>query len=382
MSSSPGIETLLNLTNIRASDALSSHREETIEVRLLDNKEAYANINLDVEGDINLDFSIYDMIRTGGKMSVANADDINWLNKRVQIIYRMSHPSPYGALSWERSMGVFIPSSPGGSRGAAGRPREIELYDKLLILSQDLVEVSYEVLAGTNVTKEVTDIILSTGETNISIAPSDDTVKAAMVFEAGTSKLQIINKLLDSINYFSLWCDGYGQFRAEKYEAPQKRPLSPYALREGENSVYLEDFTDSEDNFNIPNRIIVVARSDADEEPFTAFAENRDDASPYSYQNRGRWITMLETDVEAANMQRLNEIAQRKLNNVSSVARTFEVSHALLPFDLNEIVRFVNDSNGIDVDCTVQKISFDLTLPGAMMKTTIREVVRTSDAAE
>ena len=357
-------------------DLLSTHRSEWITVQLLDHDERYVGA-VDIEGGIDLDFSVYDTIRTGGKISVAHPHDIPWHQRRVQITYHTTFPSEPSAEGgqWSRNLGIFIPSSPRGKRGATNAPREVELYDKLLILSQDLCETSFEVLKGAIVTDVIRNLILSAGETHIAVAPSPDTLKANMVFEIGTSKLQIINRLLDAINYFSLWCDGDGRYRADAYVAPRQRVPSPYPLFDGQDSVYVEEFSDSEDDFEIPNRVVTVARTEADAEPFTSFAENRDPNSPYSYQNRRRWITVLETDIEATTQKRLDEITVRRLNELSSNSRTFEVSHPIMPYELNEVLAFTNTANNVSSMCTVQKMSFDLTLPGAMCTTTLREVV-------
>lgn len=364
-------------------EPLYSHRVEEVRIELLDSDEQRLQ---DVDAEkVKLDFSVYDTIRTGGSMSVSGTNGIQWLNKRVRITYRATFPMLPGVPEYVRPLGVFIPSSPHGPRGAKDKTRDIELYDKLLILQQDTVGVTYEIPAGSVVVDKIIELIESTGEPreSISIAEAHDpetdapeTLSAAMTFEAGTTKLQIVNRLLETINYFSLWCDGNGVYRGDKYVRPSSRPVSSFGLIEGRDSVYLEDFSDDEDDFAVPNRVILISRVEGDAVPFTSTAENTDPAHPFSWQNRGeRWVTYIETDVEATSQLTLDEQARKRLIDLSAQTRTYEVSHALLPYELNEVVVFHNPTNDIiRAHCTVQKMTFDLTLPGAMMMSTIREV--------
>ena len=373
---------LIGLTEVPVpQDPLYTHRFEDVEYTLL---EAVLNTGtglweehvlgtMDGRAGLpgvetcSLHFSIHDIIRSGGSLTVADTDDISWHNKRIKVTYvRDGERTPYG---------VFIPSSPRGSRGAEGLPRTVELYDKLLILHQDAVDTSYEVVRGGLASVAIQTIFADIGQTLSMEAIENETpLKATLFFEVGTTKLQIVNKLLDSLNFFALFVDGDGQFQARKYVAPMSRGVSPYELVEGRDSVYLEDFDDDEDTFNIPNKVIVVARVDGDRAPFTAMAVNQFEG-PFSYAERGRWVAMIETDVDAINLATLKELAVRKLSRASAVTRTYKVTHALLPYSLNDVAVFDNPTNGINrVRVAIQAFDIDFQLPGVLASSTLREV--------
>src|SRR5690606_39295401 len=66
--------------------------------------------------------------------------------------------------------------------------------------------------------------------------------------------------------------------------------------RAGENAIFKEGFTHTADGFNVPNEVVVVGRSERDEdgnetEPPRALAWNQDPNDPYSIPSRGYTIT-------------------------------------------------------------------------------------------
>ncbi|MGV1079715.1 MAG: hypothetical protein ACOYD1_07665 [Candidatus Nanopelagicales bacterium] len=345
-------------------DEYLTHRKESVVFTLLDHQENELRA-LDGVTSAALDLSIFDTIRSGGSLSVVD-EGISWLDVRVKVSYIMNdttHP-----------LGVFIPSTPTGDRSLRGTPRKIELYDKLLILVEDGVDQTYEVPVGTVVTERVRSIILSTGETSITIEDSTETLKAAMVWEVGTSKLRIINDLLDTVNYWALWCDENGVYRSGHYTDPEQRTVT-WTFADSEKSIYLPTFSDTEDNFSVPNKYICLSRVSGDVAPFVAVASNTDPNDPYSYPRRHRWIVVKVADVEATSQAVLNAIAARKLKSAGTVTRTFVLPHAWVPISLNDAVVFSNDENVITPRrCVVQKMAIDLSPPGVMVKTTLREI--------
>ena len=102
--------------------------------------------------------------------------------------------------SWP--LGVYLPATPTIHWSDAVATADVDLYDKLLILVEDKVNATFAVPAGAVVTEQVEAIIASAGESRMSIAASTATLRSAMVWEPGTTKLRIINDLLAAVNYF------------------------------------------------------------------------------------------------------------------------------------------------------------------------------------
>lgn len=352
---------------VSPGDPLLTHRDESWRVDLLTHAEAGAGTIDGVTGG-RLDFSVHDTIRSGGSIEVTGpALGTDWLNVRVQPWYVLSTPD--GEVSWP--LGVFLPAAPKSRHTDTGRIVDVELYDKLLILDQDKIETTYTVDAGAVVTDEVSDLISSTGETKVSLTGSAETLAAPMVWEAGTSKRRIINDLLASINYFAVWVDGWGRFRADPYVRPSGRGVR-WTFADGAASISSPDFTQDEDGFAVPNKVVLVSRSDGASEALTAVATNTDSGSRWSYPSRRRWIVHAETGVEATSQEVLDGIAARRLAELSQVSAVYEIRHALIPLDLNDVVRFTRSTAGLDERvAVVQKMSVSMST-GALVSTTLR----------
>lgn len=348
--------------------ALAGHRGESWRYDLLDINDQKIG-ELDGVTGATFEFSVASTIRSGGSLE-CKVDGINWLAVRIQPWYTMEAEGEI--ITWP--IGVFIPASPGIQFSGEGYNRAIDLYDKLQILDQDRVETTYSVAPGVVVTTLIKSILVGIGETRDAITPSTATVRSAMVWEADTSKLQIINDLLASINYFSLWADGYGVFQGTPYQPPSGRGLS-WIFEDDAESIYSPDFFNNRDDFNVPNKVALVSTSTDEVAALTAVATNENPLSPYSYNRRGRWITTTEKDIEVANQTTLNLMAQRRLVELSDVASTFDIAHALIPLNLNDAVKFIRSTEGISSVGVIQKMSFG-TGVGELVKTTIREVAQ------
>lgn len=346
--------------------ALAGHRGESWRYDLLNLQDQTIG-TLDGVTGASFEFSIASTIRSGGSLE-CRVNGVDWLSVRIQPWYTMEAEGE--TLTWP--IGVFIPASPGIQFSGEGNSRTIDLYDKLQILDQDRVETTYSVAPGVVVTTLIKGLLFGIGETRDAITPSTATVRSAMVWEADTSKLQIINDLLASINYFSLWVDGYGVFQGTPYQEPGKRGTA-WVFEDDDQSIYSPDFFNDRDDFNVPNKVALVSTSTDTVAALTAVATNENPASPYSYNRRGRWITTTEKDIEVANQGTLNLMAQRRLAELSQVSSNFDISHALIPLNLNDAVKFVRSTEGISSVGVVQKMSFG-TAVGEQVKTTIREV--------
>jgi len=346
---------------------LTGHRQEAWHYRVLDLNDRYIT-NLDEVTSASFEFSIYTTIRSSGQLE-CRSRGIDWLKVRIQPWYTVWNDTT--KMSWP--VGVFLPSAPGIQYSGDGVKQSIELYDKLQILVDEKIANTYSVPAGTVVTEHIKALLALRGETRFSIVDSDATVRTAQVWEADTTILQIINDLLESINYFSLWVDGYGVFHGQPYLSPTERGLA-WTFADDQRSIYSPDFFNDRDESQVPNVVGLVSTSDGETEALVAEARNEDPNSRYSYNQRGRWISTVELDVEADSQATLNALAQRRLVELSDVSSNYNLSHALIPLNLNDAVKFVRGAEGISTLGVVQSFSFSSEV-GTQVKTTIREVI-------
>lgn len=346
---------------------LSGSRDERWVYRLLDLDGEYLR-DLDGVESGTLSYSNAKTIKSGGKITYRGLGE-NWVRLLVQPVYTAT--SAAGTIEWP--MGVFIPETPGVQYDDGERTEEIELYDTLKYLDDyvfaetlsaaagsNLVDVARQVVdaavPGARVLADETDLVLSTGR----------------VWEAGTTALQAVNDLLDSANYFSLWVDGHGRYRMEHYTAPQSRSVV-WDFRDDYNGIYEPAFTREQDLFNVPNRMVVIAQGDQDSPPLVGVALNEDPDDPASFQSRGRWVTRVDTGVDADSQQQIDERAARRLVELSNPMAALTISHAIVPLQLNDAVTFRRGPADIDTKAVVQ--SYDVnTDVGGLVTTRLREV--------
>jgi hypothetical protein len=314
-----------------------------------------------------LEFHANAAVKGGGKITVAQDNrEIDWLHRRIKIVMHIEGKDDY-------PLGVFIPSAPVEKWDDASLIQEIELLDKCSVLDQDYVENAYSLPAGTVVTDAVRDLIVSAGEKAGSITEGGETLSNAMTWEAGTSKLTIINDLLQTANYFSLRADGDGTFRVEKHRPVKDRPIV-HSFIDNYKSIFSSEFTYEKDIYSVPNKVILISQGDGDSEGMTAVATNQNPNNRFSYQARGRWITDVTKGVEATDLAALQARAERRLTQLTSPTGTVQINHAPLPWlGPSDKVRFRRREADIDVRAVVVSTQIDLD-PTALQRTQLQEV--------
>lgn len=280
---------------------------------------------------------------------------------------------------------------------ATGRTYSVEMHDKSTVLAQDAVEVTYTANTSDTVLEIVRDVIESAGE-SIAIDGSESrTLLNPMVWEAGTTKLAIVNDLLNAINYNSLWVDGVGAFRVTPYVRPAQRSIRYTVLNDengerivreltdGAESIYQPNWSRDRDTYKVPNKVVTVAQGSESAQPLSGVATNENPDSPYSYPSRGRWIVRpitgvevpdysAEVDPDAATEAFLNGVAQRQLIAASAVQARISVSTLPIPVELLDSIRFASTPAGIDARHTTQAVTIPLSYDG-LMRLDLQEVI-------
>lgn len=349
------------------SDPLTGNRSSRVRVDVLTRLEAPKGT---LAGEIggSVDYTTHAAVKGGGRLSVVDVGQVvDWLNDRVRPVLIVEGIG-------ETPLGVFMAAEAPEAWGGTGRTVTVGLVDKLSILDQDAVDTTYALAAGQVITTAVATLISSTGETNMAITPSPAVLSGPLVWDPGTTKLQIVNDLLAAANYFSLFCDGTGQYRAEPYVRPAARAIVA-ELVDGPTAMYLPALTRDVDIYAIPNKFIAVGVGDSVTPALVSTATNEDPSSPYSFPSRGRWIVRTDTGVEAANQSTLDAYAQRRLIELTSPTSSVEIEHAYVPgLAINDAVRFRRVPAGIDARHVVSRTETPLD-PTALVKTTLTQVV-------
>jgi len=278
-------------------------------------------------------------------------------------------------------IGVFLPTTPTTQHSDTGPVAEVQLYDKMTMLSRGAVSSTWSVDKGTSVVDAVTEVLAQVHETKIS-GPDDGggSLTSSMIFDAGTPLLRIINDILEAGNFFSIWVDGNGVWRLDPYIEPSRRGVQ-WTHEAGVNAVFEAEFEHEADGFDVPNRVIVIGKPEQDADgnelsPPSGFASNTDPNDPFSIPSRGYVNPLVEHDQDVTSEAVLEQIAARRLLELSTVTSTYRIRHAWLPLDLNSAVRLRVPEHGIDALTVLQSRSWSWDAEGvpSLVSATLREV--------
>lgn len=317
-------------------------------------------------------------VHTGAQVTIRDTGQVEqWSQVRVRVWVTVN------GTEW--AVGTFVPSVPRWEHTAMGRTAQVTLSDKTRLLARDSFGLAASgVPAGANIVSAVEQIIQSTGETNVALTPAGDMLAASVEWEPDKSKLTAVNTLLDASNFFSLWCDGEGQFQVTPYRSPQSRGVR-VTLVDGENGVTLPDhgiyapvFTSEQDLDRIPNVYQAVSATEGDEEALFAEAENDDPGDPLSTVNRGRVMPESgpEFDVATSGQSALQEYVNRKLIELSLPSLVLTVRVPPMQIRFNDVVQFHSKRHNISGRFVVSNVDapHQIGEPG-MWALTLRKVV-------
>lgn len=344
----------------------TGHRKEEYFYQLLDKSEnILGTLKTTKEG--SLTFNVDEPIQSGGTVTVYPTEEINWGAHLVRPFLKVTD-SRGNSESWP--LGTYTVSAPVDSYKGVNHYVELQLHDKLIILDDDGVGDYYSIPKDALITDAIKSLIESTGQTSIALTPSTAKSLDMQVWEPNTPKLEIINELLKQINYYSLWTDGYGEYQVQPFQLAKDRPITRVFER-GFKAIHKSEYTVDRDNSRIPNRVRLIGSGSSQGDLLVGVAENKRLDSDYSYPNVGRWIDFRDSGVEAESPAMIKDLAERKLEELTSPTSTFEIEHLTVPVGLRDRVRFITTHN--DVNAIVAQMTMELN-PGSLCSSTLREV--------
>lgn len=351
-------------------DAFLEPRDEVLRIELLnENDVSQGVLGRLISGKI--DFNVNRVIRGGGNAVINLSRDISWERARLKISRGISTPD--GDLMY--GCGVFRPLVGDEDWTAQGATVNVPLLDKTSFLDELQLEQTYSLPVEYQATQAIRELLLEAGEPRFSVVESDRALSSPMSWNAGTSYLRVINNLLDSLGYFSLWMDGDGVFRADPYILPEDRPVT-FNFRNDRRSIISPEFSILQAPYKVPNKVIAVSKVEGEEPQLISVVTNENPDSPYSYQARGnKWRTFTLDEVEATTQEALDDIAVKKLISLTSAARGVEFEHGWLPLNLNQVLGWANTRAGVDLYGTL--VSWEMELrESTLVKSKLTEVVR------
>lgn len=224
-------------------------------------------------------------MQTGAKVKTALSatfrDDarVNWLSDLIR-------PMVWEDGAWV-PLGVFTVANATEDYIDDAGYIQIDARDCGAIVQRQTVEAVFTIPAGTLYTDAVRNLLYTCGIERVRCQPSPAVLATAREdWEIGTSKLDVINQLLEEINYSDLWFDAQGYACIEPPKSTGTGVQHSYYA--DEISILDAAYTIESNAYSSYNVFIGVVSSPDLDAPMTAIAENNDPVSPLSTANRGR----------------------------------------------------------------------------------------------
>jgi hypothetical protein len=310
-------------------------------------------------------------VKRSATLTIRETGVIDFLSDRIKPYIRTWLP-PYGPADYvEHPQGVFLLATPTRNSDSAGRvTREVQAYDPLQVFLDDLVVNRYSVAIGVKYTDAVSTVLGSIPQT---VEPSTKTLPVVMEWEPGTSKLRIINDLLNAINYESLSFDEDGKAVVRAYRDPTTR-TEEFVYGDGLAGLVVPDVDQEIDLFSVPNRWVLVV-SDPDKPSIVSTYTNNDPGSPTSTVRRSRTITDFRTEEDAVDQATLDAKVARLAFEASQIFEAIPFSTALMPIHSgNDVYRIRYAPLAVNSKFTEQSWTLELKA-GAQMQHRARRVV-------
>lgn len=251
--------------------------------------------------------------------------------------------------------------------------------DLLQALEDDTIEESYVADAGENVIDLVVDLLESVGSwVQYELQDSSEVLAEDKVYAIGKSKLFIINRLLENINYYPLWCNGYGVFKALEWSAA---PQVTWVFGNDSQGLYDPNFLRTRKFAEIYNKVTLVANQlDPDTAPLKTTLTMEDvglENHPLSYTSIQRYRHK-QFDSEATSLDYLEKRATKLLYEMLGRNEDITFNHAFVTKRKDgfptpgDSYKFINTRNSIEGVYAITKQSIDLKYNG-LVNTLMRQ---------
>ncbi len=315
---------------------------------------------------VSLSHSVDSALKTSIKGTFMQYSGVNFISDKLHVsvdINGVSYPLGIYCVTTE------IPRMTNGIKVI-----DIEAYSLLYILEQCRLEKRRTFTKGTSYMAAIQTLISEAGFTNYEV---DDTSLSLATdredWEIGTPFIEIINNLLEEINYNSLWVDHNGKIRATKYIAPTIAETS-HTYTEGVNSIIEAEYTLTSDYFGKANVFIVICDNPELDTTMRAESINDDPNLPYSTVNLGRRvpeIVYLDNTPSQTELQKYADNLKAKSRQTNEIV---EFATAIVPTHetYDTVLIQVGDVAGVYREIGYE---IDLSAGGRMRHTAERVIV-------
>lgn len=213
----------------------------------------------------------------GLHLAPGDQDDVDTITNRIRPVWVLAGGTEY-------PLGVFLWADATRRRLSYGLPLEGAMVDQCMILDQPLATgVSYD--RGTTITTAISE--LTADIPSRSITTSTRTVGNPIAWRIGTTRFSVLADLCGMIGYFSPYFDSTGTMIC-KPATDLSSATADHTYASG-TRIVAGSMIESDDLISSPNRYVVVGSGANAEEVSGLF--DVPDSAPYSYANRGFYVT-------------------------------------------------------------------------------------------
>ncbi len=363
------ITTLFPILTPALPPPLTSHRVTRFQYELLDSNGHLIGPLDGVQPGGSLAWSANQAVKGGGNLTVNDSGQtIDWLSQRIRITAVVTDATGDTTIP----LGVWIPSTPTDQWTDTGRTWPVALLDVTSLLDMRTITSNYTMPVGEVVTDWIWNLLADTG-LPYALTHSTLTTPVVRTWPAGTTYLQVVNDLLASINWLSLYADGLGVLHADPYTPPSQRGVA-WSFEDGQSCIYSPSWQRTQDWSSVPNQVVLTTQGGATTaglvSTFTAPT-----TAPWSSQSTGR-VRTYAGQVNAADQATLDALAARMYAQLAAPQATVAIRHALVPLAVNQVTLFRSMRAGIPIPRRHVVSSTKVTLtPTALTETTMTEVV-------
>lgn len=259
---------------------------------------------------------------------------------RVRAVYDPGIP---GVAGWPVATALF--QAPVRDQDDGSYSYQVKLVGKCSLLERRKPDSPFVAPVGANPVGLVAALIGDLLGEPVSVTETDKTLAQPMVMDEDHSWLTIMNELLASAGYRSLWVDEWGVFQLTPYTLPVERPVV-YLLSDSTGRAVHRPFWSFEPDLEIPNHVRLIQQGSGDEPGLVANAYNDDPDDPTSTVNSPvlSWSDSAEFTDQATG----DALAARKLVDLRAEQNRLTIEHAPLPLRRGDRVRFEDQGAAFD----------------------------------
>lgn len=258
-------------------------------------------------------------------------------------------------------LGVFLVQTPERTFDGRNNSMSLDAYTPLIELKDNKPPLGYTILGGTNILNLAGVLTQNAVRAPVVYGYSDKTIESDFVADPDDSWLDYLADFINNADY-DYGIDETGRILFEpRIEIKAMQPV--YTFNDDNSSILYPSITISRDLYGVPN-VVELVYSD-DYRSLYSRAENHNENSPTSIENRGRIVLYRETSPSfsgAPTQEILDGLAKQMLENLSSLEYTVTYKHGYLPtVRVGDCVRLNYEAAGIrNVKAKVIKQSISL----------------------